>query len=214
MPDRTGFVGLLKIELLAPDGSVWTTVRLCDGGFMSWGAETFTSADPVFGSIGAVDPLDEGIDESVPAFDMTLLPPGTAAPEELSQPGFQRSRVQFWLAEFDPDLGTLIGDPEPMFDGQIDRTTLVAGRGELRLEMSVVSNLERLFTRNRGNSLNPRWHKSVWAGETGHDNATGLAVPVAWGAENRGGANGSSGVGGSGGSGGGRGFEFSGVDFR
>lgn len=185
MVDRVGYIGLLKIEL--PDA----TVRLCDGGFVPWDSETFVSADPVFGSIGAVEAVSEGIAESVPALDLTLLPTDLAGPEDLSQPGFQRSRVRFWLAEYSPDAGILIGDPEPMFDGQIDQSTLRAGRGSLSLEMAVVSNLERLFTRNRGNSLNPRWHKSVWPGETGHDNATGLAIPVAWGVESQGGANGS-----------------------
>ena len=188
MVDRVGLIGLLRIDLPS------ATVRLCDGGFMQWDAETFRSSDPVYGTIGSVDSLSEGIAESVPAFDLTLLPTALAGAADLVQPGFQRSRVRFWVAEFSPDDGILIGDPEAMFDGQIDQATLVEGRGERRLELSIVSNLERLFTRNRGNSLNPRWHKSVWPGETGHDNATGLAIPVAWGVESRGGG-GSSGFG-------------------
>lgn len=191
MIDRVGMIGLLKIEL--PDA----TIRLCDGGFVPWGAETFRSVDPVFGSLAAVEELEEGIAESVPAFTMTLLPTGAEGPAALSQPGFQRSRVRFWLAEYAPDDGMLVGEPDLQFDGQIDTTTLSAGFGELSLDMSVVSQLERLFSRNRGNSLNPRWHKSVWPGETGHDNATGLSVPVAWGVESQGGGNGSS-VGGPG----------------
>ena len=191
MVDRVGLIGLLKIELPS------ATIRLCDGGFMPWGAEMFRSSDPVYGTIGSVDSLSEGIAESVPALDLTLLPTALAAAADLVQPGFQRSRVRFWIAEFAPDDGMLVGAPEPMFDGQIDQATLVEGRGERRLELSIVSNLERLFSRNRGNSLNPRWHKSVWAGETGHDNATGLSVPVAWGVESQGGGNGSS-VGGPG----------------
>lgn len=203
MVDRVGMIGLLKIELRGVGGEDGATIRLCDGGFIHWDAETFTSLDPVFGSIGGVDALEEGVAESVPAFSMTLLPTGEDGPAALSQPGFQRSRVRFWLAEFAPDDGMLVGEPDLQFDGQIDVTTLTAGRGELSLQMAVVSQLERLFTRNRGNSLNPRWHKSVWPGETAHDNATGLSVPVAWGVESQGGSNGSA-RGGSGfGSGGG-----------
>src|SRR3546814_1850748 len=49
--------------------------------------------------------------------------------------------------------------------------------------VSVVSLAERLFELNIGNSLNSAWHKSVWPGELGHDNATGLSIPVAWGVE-------------------------------
>lgn len=201
MVDRIGLIGLLRIDLPG------ATVRLCDGGFMAWDADVFRSSDQVYGSIGSLAALSEGIAESVPALDLTLLPTALAAAEDLVQPGFQRSRVRFWIGEFSPDAGTLIGAPEAMFDGQIDQATLVEGRGERRLELSIVSNLERLFTRNRGNSLNPRWHKSVWPAESGHDNATGLAIPVAWGAESRGGANGSSGVGYGGGEFRGRAFD-------
>lgn len=202
-----GLIGLLKIELPAH------TVLLCDGGFMPWPdqGETYRSSDPVFGSIGSVDALTEGMAESVPALDLSLLPPETSAAADLSQPGFQRSRVRFWLAEFSPHDGILIGDPEPMFDGQIDQTSLTEDRNQRSVELTVVSNLERLFTRNRGNSFNPRWHKSVWPGETGHDNATGLPVPVAWGAESP--ASGGSARGGSSGGGGGgyaRGFDLPG----
>src|SRR3546814_10142793 len=49
--------------------------------------------------------------------------------------------------------------------------------------VSVVSLAERLFELNIGNSLNSAWHKSVWPGELGHDKATGLSLPVAWGVE-------------------------------
>jgi hypothetical protein len=49
--------------------------------------------------------------------------------------------------------------------------------------MMFVSRLERLFSINEGNSLSPRFHKTVWPGELGEDNATGVGVAVAWGVE-------------------------------
>src|SRR3546814_12561704 len=49
--------------------------------------------------------------------------------------------------------------------------------------VSVVSLAERLFELNIGNSLNSAWHKSVWPGDLGHDNETGLSIPVAWGVD-------------------------------
>ena len=70
-----------------------------------------------------------------------------------------------------------------MFDGQVDQTVLTVGKGTKELAVSVVSLAERLFEGNIGNTLNPTWHKSIWPGETGHDNATGLSVSVAWGTE-------------------------------
>ena len=56
----------------------------------------------------------------------------------------------------------------------------------------------QLLLRNSGNSLSAAWHKSVWPGETGHDQATGLKTPVAWGvASPPGGVSGGGGGGGS-----------------
>lgn len=174
--NRIALTGLLKIELPTH------TIRFCDGGFFPFEGETYRSEDPVFGTIGSVQPLSEGVGDSVPALNLTLLPPSTTAPAMLSQPGYQTSRVRFWIAEYDTETGQ-ITSAEVMFDGQIDQTNLTVGRGERSLTMSVVSLAERLFEGNTGNTLNSTWHKSVWPGEKGHDNATGLSIPVAWGTE-------------------------------
>lgn len=199
-----GLVGLCKIEL--PEA----TIRLTDGGFINWGGELFTSKDDVFGTIASIDELSEGVDEEVPALEMVMIPSGTAAAADLSQPGFQRSRVRFWLAEYDRETGLIDGEPDLLFDGQIDQTVLSAGRQSRELSMTIVSTAERLFERNIGNSLSPSFHKSIWPGETGHDNATGLGAPVAWGVE----APPSTSVGYYGGSsGGGRGADRRNVDY-
>lgn len=195
--NRVGIIGLLEIALPA------STVRLCDGAFIVFGGNTYRSADPTFGTIASVEPMSEGIGEEVPALELTLLPDDSATPASLSQPGFQKSIVRFWIGEFDPETGLLDGTPDLMFHGQIDQTTLTISKGRRELAMTVVSTVERLFLRNRGNSLNPRFHKSVWPGELGHDNATGLTTPVAWGVESASGANGSSRGGGGGSYGGG-----------
>jgi hypothetical protein len=172
--ESVGLVGLCKIEL--PDGDV----LLCDGGFITWGADTYRSKDAVFGMIASIDALGEGVGDEVPALEMVLYPDGDAEPGDLSQPGFQTSRCRFWIAEYDTD-NAVVGTPDLLFDGQIDRTMLTVGATR-ELAMSIVSLAERLFEMNTGNTLNPTWHKSIWPGELGHDNATGLAVQVAWGA--------------------------------
>lgn len=186
--NSVAIIGLLKISLPA------STVRLCDGGFIVFAGETYTSSDPVFGTVSSVETATEGIGEEVPALELILLPASTSNPAALSQPGFQKSIVQFWIGEFIPATGLLIGTPDLLFHGQIDQTTLTIGRGQRELAMTVVSTAEKLFLRNRGNGLNPQFHKSIWPGETGHDNATGLTIPVAWGTSTRGG--GASGLGG------------------
>lgn len=174
--NRVGLSGLVKIEFPGRD------VLLCDGGFVKWGPETYKSADAVFGTVESIQALGEGVGDEVPALAMSLLPPGDTEPADLSQPGFQTSRARFWVAEYDLETHAVVGTPDLLFDGQIDQTFLRVGMQRL-LEASVVSLAERLFARSDGNTLNPAWHKSIWSGELGHDNATGLSVPVAWGAE-------------------------------
>ena len=89
--------GLLKIEL--PE----RTLRFSDGGFIIFQGETYRSKDAVFGTIGGAQPLNEGVGDSVPALQITLLPPDTTGPAALSRPGHQKARVRFWVAEYNPE---------------------------------------------------------------------------------------------------------------
>lgn len=175
--NRIGLIGLCKLEL--PDGDA----LLCDGGFIKWSADTYRSKHPVWGTISSIQALSEGIGNQVPALELVMIPASTDV-TDFSAPGLQTSRVRFWIGEFNVESpGSLVGSPTPVFDGQIDQCNFTVGRETREVALSIVSNAERLFERNIGNSLNGVFHKSVWAGETGHDNATGLSVPVAWGTE-------------------------------
>lgn len=175
--NTVGLIGLCKIEL--PDGDV----RLCDGGFIEFDSEVYRSSDALLGTIASIQAMGEGTGPEVPAMEMVVLPPEASAPGDLAQPGWQTSRARFWIGEYDPEAGTLIGDPDLVFDGQLDQASLSVGLAR-ELALTVVSLAERLFERNAGNSLTSAWHKSIWPGELGHDNATGLSVQVAWGAAN------------------------------
>lgn len=174
---QIGLVGLIKIEL---PGQV---VRLCAGGFFVWQGETYLSRDAVFGSVNSVQAIEEGVDGQVPSGAILFQPASLQSAATLSNAAYQGSRVRLWLAEYSPVTGQIIGAPDLEFDGIIDQTTLIVGKSRFELEMTIVSASDRLFERNIGNTLNPAWHKDVWPGETGHDNATGLGVPVAWGVE-------------------------------
>lgn len=176
MIEQLSLIGLVKIEF--PDGAA----LLCDAGLMEFASEVYSEADPVWGSIGGIDPLSEGVGDEVPSLQLTLLPPTATTPGQIDQPGMQASRARFWVGEYGLETGALVGEPDLLFDGQIDQCSLEFTRDERRVAMSVVSTAERLFERNSGNSLTPVFHKSIWPGELGHDNATGLSIPVAWGA--------------------------------
>ena len=189
---RLAVVGLLKIELPGHD------VLLCDGGFFPVDGEIYRSRDAVFGTIGSVEAMTEGRGDEIPALKVELLPPGSAAIASLSQPGYQKSRVRSWIGEYNIATGLIEGTPEPMFDGQIDQTTLRIGTSR-SVAMSCVQTAERVFEIDIGNSLSSTFHTSVWPGELGHDEATGLTTQEAWGVESPRTASGGAGGGGRGG---------------
>ena len=174
----TTLTGLVQIDLRGGD-----TLRLCDGGLATWGADTFTSKVDTFGSIGSLDALTEGTADEVPALKMVFYPVSTAAAADLAQPGWQASPMRFWIAEVDQSTGLVTGTPELMFHGQLDTADLVTGTSTRELHFDVVSTAERLFEGNTGNTLSPRFHKSIYASETGEDAAIGIGVTVAWGIE-------------------------------
>lgn len=167
--------GLIRIDL--PE----KTLLLCDGAFVIWGSDIYRSTDDDFGAIGSVETPEEGVGDELPAMRMTFLPKSTAAAVDLAQPEFQGCRVRMWIAEVDEATAEVIGTPTLMFDGQVDAAELVIDRGSRALEMDIVPAAERLFLIDEGNTLSPRFHKLLFPGELGEDNATGVGVGVAWG---------------------------------
>lgn len=169
--------GLLQIDL--PE----RTIRLCDGGFVRWGADKFESSDEIFGSITGVDTFNESVGDEAPSGSLTFAPNADADPAELNDPAYQGSRMRFWFARVDEAAGTIMGDPELVADCMLDTTALRLGSKLRELGMEFVGQLERLMSISEGHVLSDRFHQSIWPGETGLRNTTGVGKPVAWGAE-------------------------------
>lgn len=171
---------LVKIEF--PDTTI---VRWSEGAELKWGAEVYRPRHATYGAIASAETMAEGIGNEVPAMQLTLHPPSTAAAADLVQPGAQKAQVRAWTVRYNPDTATVLDAPSvtPLFFGFLDQARLVRGPGKFELVTSVVSQLEYLFARNAGNWLSPTFHKFVWPGETGEDQATGLVLQDAWGVE-------------------------------
>ncbi|HEU0045074.1 hypothetical protein [Sphingomonas sp.] len=169
-------VGLLKLELPG------ATVRLCDGGFCDWNGERYEAEHPVWGTLAAIEPVEEGVGDLAPGGKLTFMPAADALAAAVSSPAFQNARLRGWLGEMGSD-GKTVTSARPLFDGSIDTTTVRLARGSRMVDVSFVSRAERLFLTNQGNTLSPRFHQSVWPGERGFDNCTGVPTAVAWGTE-------------------------------
>ncbi|WP_299307859.1 hypothetical protein [uncultured Croceicoccus sp.] len=170
-------VGLTVLMRVAFPGAI---ARWCDGGFFEFEGELYRNCDPVWGSVASVEPIAEGTGDELPSMGFTIFAPGSTPIADLDRDDLQGSRVKLWIAEFDAPSGE-ITRADLYYDGRIDRSVISIGRQLRSVDFEVGTMIERMLLRNRGNSLSSAWHKSVWPGETGHDNATGLKTQFAWG---------------------------------
>lgn len=168
------YAGFIKIELPS------RTVRLCDGGFLSFDGEDYEAADAVFGTIAACEEIEDAIDDSAPGGGFTLFPAPDADLAELIDPAMQGARVRIWTGEVDADMKT-VSAAELEADLLIDVPAWdpVAWT----LDFATMARHEKLFLRSEGNVCSSAWHQSVWPGEQGFDNCTDLEGQVAWGTE-------------------------------
>lgn len=171
--DRITLVGLVKIELPT------RTIRLCDGGFVYFGGEKYTGEDEVFGSIGAVDELEAAMGDAAEDARLVLLPPEDTAPAVLKNKAYQNARARFWMGGLDAD-GKTVSSAEQLMDGLLDYTVLKIKEKSRQLEIAFIGRAEKLFLRQEGNSMNPRFHQSIWPGEKGLNNV-GAKLTIAWG---------------------------------
>lgn len=172
--------GLLKIVL--PD----YTLLLCDGSAeVLFEGETYLGEDPEFGVWAGAEALDEAVGDQAPAISITLLPPSLASAIGLSHPSMQGAVVSMWMAVVVMASGEVVPDPVPIFNGEIDVTTLQADRGQRSLVIECVSSMERLFDNEEGMRLSPAFHKSIWPEELGMDNITGTPINDIWGPGDR-----------------------------
>lgn len=159
------------------------TIRLCDGGFVNWAGVEYHSSDDVFGTIESFQPVEDASGDSAPDGQLVFLPNENAAASQLSNQAFQDSRVRFYIAEIDEQTGIVIGNPELMADLLIDTSVMTYQRGTRKLVINFGSFVERAFLINRANGITKRFHNLRYPNERGLDNAIGVTVPSAWGAE-------------------------------
>lgn len=169
-------VALMRIDL--PE----RTVRMCDGGFLYWGADLYDSFDELFGTIGGAESFEEKTGDEAPGGKLTFLPPTASAGGALTDPSYQGARMRFWLGEYDPETGQVVGDPDLTADLAIDTVTIKVSRGSRAVDVEFESAAKRLFMVMRGNALNDRFHQACYPGELGMSNATGMPRSTAWGA--------------------------------
>lgn len=190
------------LVLLRIDWRSGSVMRICNGGFVVFGGDTYLSEDPVFGSLVTAEALSDGSGDQVTAVQLMLKPASDISIPTLAQPNNAKSRVRAWLGESDAATGAIVGTPRLEFDGLVERMSVRVGRGARSLVIDAAARPIKLLDFFAGQAMSSAYHKRVWPGETGEDARTGLGIPVAWGAPSPprgsvtgGGSGGGSGVG-------------------
>lgn len=158
------------------------TLRVIDGAAtVTFNGGNFVGRDPTYGVLDSVNPIDDGFGDQAPALEFTFLPAKDAAAADLANAGMQGCRIRAWLGVLLRTTGVVVADPCLLFDGELDVPTLTIGKAKRQLAYACVSAMERLFANDEGIRLSDGWHQSVFPGETGLANMTGIVKKVYWG---------------------------------
>jgi hypothetical protein len=177
---RATLTGLFEKAL--PSG----TRRLLVGSTeVSWGGHQWVGYDATIGAIDAPDDIRDDMSGEAPNTSVDIRIAPTANRNDIAGPQVQLSPFKCWLAALELDINEhvqVVPDPELLFDGFIDQATIDLASKRDDLEYTVISAFDYFFEDSEGQRLNGQFHQSVWAGEKGLDNITGITKKIYWGA--------------------------------
>jgi hypothetical protein len=162
-------------------------INLVDGcGFVTFSAlgnsTTFTSNDPVYGTLSAIAQVSEAVATSAGSTQVTMYPAGTAGFVDINSPLNQGAPCNIWVGAVDPATGLSIGSPELIWQGRYDFAKSTISGQTRSVVIEVVTVLDRLFIQNEGLVLSNAWHQSIWPGETGLSLNIEASADPFWGA--------------------------------
>lgn len=167
---------LLKAEL--PDH----TTRILDGAAeVTFGAESYTGEDSVYGTLDGIETMTEQVGTEAPLIRLTFLPATLTALADLTNPANQGSPVTIWFAALSPSTGLLIGEPEMLFFGELDTADADVNSSSTVISMNAASAWERLFDANEGQRLNNAFIQSIYPGALGAAFVISIQRDLPWG---------------------------------
>lgn len=194
---RAAATGFFEIDL--PSG----TRRLMIGaGEVAWGANTFKGYDGTLGTIISGDGVREDTTGEAPNTTITIAVSPDADKSQIASEDVQLSEVRIYLAALGLDANQhliAIPDPELQAVGLIDQAIIGIDTKRDEVDYRIISAFDYFFEDSEGQRLNGQFHKTVWPGELGLDNVTGVTRKVYWGTYGPGGQGGGISSGGGGG---------------
>jgi hypothetical protein len=176
---RKSVTGFFEIGL--PSG---TRRMLIGSGEVAWGADTFKGYDSTFGSVTGGDSINEEASGQAPNTSITVQVASSANKSELASDTVQLAPVKIWLGAIRLDVNhhfEAVPDPELLFDGFIDQATSSLDRKKDEIDYTLISGFDYFFEDSEGQRLSDAFHESVWPGEKGLVNVTGVTRKIYWG---------------------------------
>lgn len=164
----------VRIEL--PDG----VVRLTDGGFVTFGGETYIARDPLYGVLAGIEPISDGVDAQATRLSITVQPSSADAMAALASPLAQDSPVLWYEGTINPVSGQCIGTPDLVFQGELDFGRLSVGPDSWALILECGTEEARQLEPNDQQRLNHAFQTFVWgSGDLGLS-YVGQSLDVYW----------------------------------
>lgn len=183
----TGF-----FELSLPSG---TRRMLLGSTEVTWAGQTWKGYDPTIGSIDAPDDVREDMTGQAPNGSLSINISPDANRDDIAGQTVQLAPFKCWLAALQLDGSnhvSVVADPELLSDGFIDQATINLDKGRDDLDYTIISAFDYFFEDGEGQRLNGQFHRSLWSGEQGLDNVTGVTKKIYWGAYGQNGSGGGS----------------------
>jgi len=166
---------VLLTTLTLPD----RTVRLTDGGFVDWSGSTYRARDDLYGVLSQIEEIDDGADDQATRCAITILPPDAVAMAQLANPATQGAPVTVHLGAVTRETGLLLGEPDLLFQGELDFGRLGVGESwSLILECGTEE--ARCLEPNADQRLSDPYHKAIWPGERGFEHVTDTTRKIHW----------------------------------
>jgi hypothetical protein len=167
----------VRIELWNGD-----VLRLVDfAGKVKIAGVTYVGRHPVYGALGSIEEITDGVESEAPALRLTLLPPTIEAARILCDPRQQTMPVLCGEAIMDKASGTCIDEPDAYFSGWVNIPQYVPATDQISVEFDCVSDFDRFFENDEGIRLSDSWMRTLDINARGLEYVTGVQRALAWG---------------------------------
>lgn len=151
------------VRIALPGG----VVRLTDGGFVSFGGETYVARDPVYGVLSGIEAISDGVDAQATRLSVTVQPSSADAMALLADPLAQDSPVIWYEGVIDRVTGLVVGTPDILFQGELDFGRLQVGPESWSLILECGTEEARQLEPSDHMRLNHAFQTFVWPGDMG-----------------------------------------------